>query len=59
MKKYIPLIVACCVVIPSAVLLGLLAGAAFGRSAGVVGILVILLVAAYSRRLNAEKKLGR
>jgi hypothetical protein len=59
MKNYMPIVVTCCVVIPVALLIGLFFGAPLGRSSGVVGLIVILLVAAYSRRLSAAKKLER
>ncbi len=59
MKKHVPLLVACCVVLPLALLIGLLAGAQFGSSAGVVGLLAILLIARYSRGVSAAKKLER
>ncbi len=55
MKKYLPVIVTCCIVIPLAVVIGLLAGARFGRLSGVVGLFAILLVASYSRKLSSNK----
>ncbi len=59
MRKHVPLLVACCVVLPLALLIGLLAGAQFGASSGMVGLLAVLLIGNYSRRVSAAKKLER
>jgi len=55
----LPWIVLLILTLPVAVLLGSLAGAQFGRWSGVVALLAILLIARYSRRVSAAKKLER
>jgi hypothetical protein len=59
MKKHVPLLVACCVVLPLALLIGLSAGVVFGSSSGMIGLLGILLIGRYSRQVSAAKKLER
>jgi uncharacterized membrane protein len=55
--KGLPWIVLLILTFPFAVLIGSLAGAQFGRGSGVVGLLTILLMARYSRRVSGAKKL--
>jgi hypothetical protein len=59
MKKYASVIAACCIVVPLAVLGGLLVSSLFGRSSGVVALLGILLIGGYSRRVSRAHKLER
>ncbi len=59
MKKHVPLLVACSVVVPLGLLIGLFAGAAFGGASGVAGLLAIALIARYGRRVSAAKNLER
>lgn len=55
----LPWIVLLTLTLPVAVLIGSLAGEQFGRWSGVVGMLAILLIARYSRRVSAAKKLEK
>jgi hypothetical protein len=56
MRKHVPLLVVCGVVLPLAFMIGLLMGAAFGASSGVAGLLALLWIVQYSRRVSGAKR---
>ncbi len=55
----LPWIVLLILTVPVVFWLALLAGAQLGHRSGAVGLLIVLLVVIFSRRISAAKKLGR